>query len=53
MERHPDFFEEAKGYEKSALVHGSPFTWSEGESLDELAKPERVEQIRAEHRNAG
>ena len=25
------------------------FTWSEGESLDELARPERVAQIRAEH----
>ena len=50
MERHPDFFEEAKSYEKNAIDHGSPFTWSEGESLDELAKPERVVQIREEHR---
>ena len=49
MERHPDFFEEAKSYEKNAIDHGSPFTWSEGESLDELARPERVAQIRAEH----
>jgi len=49
MERHPDFFEEAKSYEKNAIVHGSPFTWSEGESLDELARPERVAQIRVEH----
>ena len=38
MERHPDFFEEAKGYEKNAIDHGSPFTWSEGESLDELSQ---------------
>jgi len=49
MERHPDFFEEAKSYEKNAIDHGSPFTWSEGESLDELAEPERVAQIQAEH----
>ena len=49
MERHPDFFEEAKGYEKNAIDHGSPFTWSEGESLDELERPERVAQIREEH----
>ena len=49
MERHPDFFEEAKSYEKNAIDHGSPFTWSEDESLDELAKPERAAQIRAEH----
>lgn len=44
-ERHPDAFEAAKGYEKSALEHGSPFTWSHGESLSELERPERVEQI--------
>jgi 3'-phosphoadenosine 5'-phosphosulfate sulfotransferase (PAPS reductase)/FAD synthetase len=48
-EQHPDAFEEAKRYEKNALEHGSPFTWSQGESLDELAKPERVAEIRAEH----
>ncbi|KZX94527.1 hypothetical protein A3718_07365 [Erythrobacter sp. HI0019] len=50
MERHPDSFEEAKSYEKNAMEHGSPFTWSQGESLEELARPERVEQIREEHR---
>ena len=48
-ERHPDFFEEAKSYEKNALEHGSPFTWSRGESLEELEQPGRVEQIRADH----
>ena len=45
-ERHPDAFERAKNLEKNALDHGSPFTWSERESLQELEKPERVEQIR-------
>lgn len=50
MERHPESFEEAKSYEKNALEHGSPFTWSQGESLEQLALPERVEQIREEHR---
>ena len=49
MERHPDYFEEAKSYEKNALEHGSPFTWSQGESLDELAEPERIAQIREDH----
>ena len=49
MERHPEYFEEAKGYEKTAIDHGSPFTWSRGESLEELAQPERVEQIRHDH----
>ncbi len=49
MERHPKYFEEAKRYEKTALQDGSPFTWSRGESLDELAQPERVAQIREDH----
>ena len=48
-EKHPDAFEEAKAYEKSAVAHGSPFTWSQGESLEELEQPARMEQISAEH----
>jgi hypothetical protein len=44
-ERHPAAFEEAKSYEKSALEHGSPFTWSQGESLTDLEQPERIAQI--------
>lgn len=49
MEQHPKAFEEAKAYEKTAVAHGSPFTWSDGESLEELAQPERIAQIRREH----
>lgn len=45
---HPDAFEEAKTYEKSALEHGSPFTWSQGEPLTELERPERVAQIESD-----
>ena len=48
-EHHPDAFEEAKAYEKNSVDHGSPFTWSQGEALDELEKPERIRQIRQEH----
>ncbi|EKZ6371886.1 phosphoadenosine phosphosulfate reductase family protein [Klebsiella aerogenes] len=44
-EHHPEAFEEAKAYEKNALDHGSPFTWSQGESLSELEKPDRIIQI--------
>jgi 3'-phosphoadenosine 5'-phosphosulfate sulfotransferase (PAPS reductase)/FAD synthetase len=47
LENHPDLFEEAKRYEKANSDHR--FTWSQGESLDELERPERIEQIRAEH----
>ncbi len=49
MREHPEAFEEAKRYEKTALDHGSPFTWSDRESLEELAQPERVAQIEREH----
>lgn len=49
LEQHPEAFEEARQLEKSAVEHGSPFTWSQGESLEELAKPERIAQIREEH----
>jgi hypothetical protein len=49
MEEHPEAFEEAKRYEKTAVEHGSPFTWSNGESLDELAQPDRVEEIRRDY----
>lgn len=48
-ERHPDAFEEAKSYEKTAVEHGSPFTWSQGESLEDLEDPIRIQQIREEH----
>ncbi|MGO3933687.1 phosphoadenosine phosphosulfate reductase family protein [Rhodopseudomonas pseudopalustris] len=49
MERHPDKFQEAKEYEKNAVEHGSPFTWSQGESLDELSQPERIAAIKRDH----
>lgn len=49
-EQHPEAFEEAKAYEKDAVEQGSPFTWSQGESLAELEQPERAEQIVADHK---
>ena len=49
LQRHPDAFEEARAYEKTAVEHGSPFTWSQGESLDDLRQPERIEQIERDH----
>lgn len=48
-ERHPEAFEEAKAYEKNAVEDGSPFTWSQGESLEELENPERIDQIKQDH----
>ncbi|MCY4275742.1 MAG: phosphoadenosine phosphosulfate reductase family protein [Gammaproteobacteria bacterium] len=48
-ERHPQAFEEARSYEKDAVANGSPFTWSQGESLDDLTKPERIVQIKKDY----
>ncbi|MDN4056010.1 phosphoadenosine phosphosulfate reductase family protein [Massilia sp. YIM B02763] len=45
---HPSRFDEAKQYEKTALEHGSPFTWTQRESLEELERPERMAQIEAD-----
>jgi hypothetical protein len=48
-EHHPDRFAEAVRYEKTAIDEGSPFTWSQGESLRELIRPERVAAIKADY----
>lgn len=48
-EQHHEDFEKAKELEKDALEHGSPFTWSKGESLCDLEKPERIAEIKAEY----
>jgi hypothetical protein len=48
-DRHPESFKEAMQFEKIAVDGGSPFTWSQGESLAELSRPERIEEIQLEH----
>jgi 3'-phosphoadenosine 5'-phosphosulfate sulfotransferase (PAPS reductase)/FAD synthetase len=48
-ERHPDLFEQARAYEKIDDATGTRYTWSQAESLDELASPERVAHIKSEH----
>lgn len=47
LERHPDLYEEAKAYEKFDPESGHRFTWQTGESLEELAMPDRLVQIRS------
>lgn len=47
-ERHPEAYEAAKALEKDALEHGSPFTWSKGESLIDMEKSERIAAIKSE-----
>jgi hypothetical protein len=47
LDHHPDLFELAKKYEKTDPETGRRFTWSQSESLEELAQPERLVQIRS------
>lgn len=48
LENHPDLYRKAMAYEKANPITGDRYTWSEGESLNELALPRRVEQIKEE-----
>lgn len=45
---HPQFFEEAKAYEKTDGESGERFTWRQGETLDELIEKERLRGERGE-----
>lgn len=49
IENHPHLFEQAQIYEHLSRETKHRFTWAQGESLDDLTKPERVAQIKREH----
>ena len=49
LETHPILFEEAMKYERKDPVTGEMYTWVQGESLAELARPNRVVQIKADY----
>lgn len=56
LEHHPELFEKAKAYEKVNPETGERYTWQQRESLQELAQPERLVQIRTKaspQKNAG
>ena len=52
MENHPDLFELAKDYEKFNEETGERFTWSQGESLQELSETDRIKQIKENYSKA-
>lgn len=51
-EKHPDLFELAKKYEKFDGETGERYTWNQKESLEELADPARVQEIKEQHQKA-
>ena len=48
LETHPDLFQKAMEYERVDPETGERYTWVQGESLVQLATPERVAQIKRE-----
>jgi hypothetical protein len=46
LERHPDLYRLAMGYEKEDPQTGQRYTWVQGESLEELTRPGRIDQIK-------
>lgn len=52
LENHPELFAEAMKFEGESSKTGRKFTWSQGESLEEISKPERVAEIKANHEKA-
>jgi hypothetical protein len=44
-QRYPDYFEQAKAYEKPNNVNGNVFHWCGSESLTELEQPDRMAEI--------
>ncbi len=50
LENHKDLFEKAKSFEKEDPVTGRRYTWVQRESLEELSRPERIAEIKAEHK---
>jgi 3'-phosphoadenosine 5'-phosphosulfate sulfotransferase (PAPS reductase)/FAD synthetase len=52
LENHPDLYEKAKSYEGESSKTGRMFTWAQGESLEEISQPKRVEEIKAHQQKA-
>lgn len=51
LEHHPNLYREAMKYEKIDQITGQRYTWCQGESLDELARPDRIAGIKAQAAN--
>lgn len=45
LKHHPDLFDASRAYEKVNPETGERYTWQQGESLDELASPDRLAEI--------
>ncbi|MGC8863376.1 MAG: phosphoadenosine phosphosulfate reductase family protein [Armatimonadota bacterium] len=50
LRTHPDLFDRAARFEHYNSQTGEKYTWADGESLDDLRKPERQREIEEYHR---
>jgi hypothetical protein len=50
LENHPERFKDAMDYEKTDESTSRRFTWCDNESLEELARPERIKAIKEEYK---
>jgi hypothetical protein len=46
LERYPDLYARARGYEEESVRNGVDFSWNARETLTELERPERVAEIK-------
>jgi len=49
LENHKDLFKKASAFEKTDSETRESFTWMQGESLEQLADPKRIAEIKQEH----
>ena len=49
LDAHEELFWKAAAFEKVDPASGERFTWAQGESLQELARPERIARIKEEY----
>jgi hypothetical protein len=49
LDAHEELFGQAAAFEKADSASGERFTWVQGESLQELARPERIARIKEEY----
>jgi len=49
LETHPSLFEEAMKYERTDPITGEKYTWIQGETLSDIARPARAAKIKADY----
>jgi hypothetical protein len=50
LEIHPELYAEARTYERQDPKTGESYTWVQNESLEDLAQPNRIAQVKAEYK---